>query len=393
MKKIFIGILVLIFFPIAYYFLHLHVLQMSESYVEKKKNTLQKEFYDKLNEYWAGESRLMYSEEYGSTSYVPMDMDAVQFIDNRNEKDATFYSSVERLFPYDRFPLLTSTMFKCLRPGCFRELYELNAVKNMPWRAFLLKYQEKDKFQMFIFKPVAVGYLQSSYNLRDWRPSLDESCTSALEYLIKEDRNYKDCYNQNNKKTINKILSLYNRYYYLQTEGHYQNFEDNNYVNFENIKLSPNPEGEPLCGHRINWIYNGFYRVYYDTYPLLTYEVTFNHLNYNNDKETYYTEHFFVVKICFWTLFFILFVYLSYLIYRFSKYRSTANSLSSKINIEPDISYLYNEIITKANLLLFIEPYQPNKLTTANEIYSEALKNKHNRDVLKKLLDRIKKEL
>ena len=38
----------------------------------------------------------------------------------------------------------------------------------------------------------------------------------------------KDCYNQNNKKTINKILSLYNRYYYLQTEGHYQNFEDNN---------------------------------------------------------------------------------------------------------------------------------------------------------------------
>lgn len=125
MKKIFIGILVLIFFPIAYYFLHLHVLQMSESYVEKKKNTLQKEFYDKLNEYWAGESRLMYSEEYGSTSYVPMDMDAVQFIDNRNEKDATFYSSVERLFPYDRFPLLTSTMFKCLRPGCFRELSKM----------------------------------------------------------------------------------------------------------------------------------------------------------------------------------------------------------------------------------------------------------------------------
>lgn len=67
----------------------------------------------------------------------------------------------------------------------------------------------------------------------------------------------------------------------------------------------------------------------------------------------------------------------------FSKYRSTANSLSSTPNIEPDISYLYNEIITKANPKMFIEPYQPNKLTTANEIYSEALKNKHNRDVLK----------
>lgn len=42
---------------------------------------------------------------------------------------------------------------------------------------------------------------------------------------------------------------------------------------------------------------------------------------------------------------------------------------------------------------MFIEPYQPNKLAIANEIYSEALKNKHNRDVLEKLLDRIKKEL
>jgi hypothetical protein len=55
--------------------------------------------------------------------------------------------------------------------------------------------------------------------------------------------------------------------------------------------------------------------------------------------------------------------------------------------------FCHHEIITKANPKMFIEPYQPNKLTTANEIYSEALKNKHNRDVLKKLLDRIKKEL
>lgn len=113
---------------------------MSEIYVEDKKSALQKEFYDKLNEYWGGESRLMYSEEYGNSSYIPMDMDAVRFIDNRNEKDMFFYSSVERLFPYDRFPLLTSTMFKCLKPGCFRELYELNAVKNTPCPALSTAY-------------------------------------------------------------------------------------------------------------------------------------------------------------------------------------------------------------------------------------------------------------
>lgn len=98
-------------------------------------------------------------------------------------------------------------------------------------------------------------------------------------------------------------------------------------------------------------------------------------------------------KFAFGHYFYTICLFVIILIYRFSKYRSTANSLSSKINIEPDISYLYNEIITKANPKMFIEPYQPNKLTTANEIYSEALKNKHNRDVLKKLLDRIKKEL
>lgn len=61
----------------------------------------------------------MYSEEYGSTSYVPMDMDAVQFIDNRNEKDATFYSSVERLFPYDRFHSTNINNVQMFKAGVF----------------------------------------------------------------------------------------------------------------------------------------------------------------------------------------------------------------------------------------------------------------------------------
>ena len=42
---------------------------------------------------------------------------------------------------------------------------------------------------------------------------------------------------------------------------------------------------------------------------------------------------------------------------------------------------------------MFINPYQPNKLAIANEIYSKALKNRYNRDVLEELLNRIKKEL
>lgn len=321
MKKILICVLGLILLSTAYYFLHLYALRMSEIYVENKKSTLQKEFYDKLNEYWGGESRLMYSEEYGNSSYIPMDMDAVRFIDDRSAKDIGFYSSVERLFPYDRFPLLTSTMFKCLKPGCFEQLYELNAVKTAPWQALLLKYKEKDEFQVFIFLPVAVGYLQSAIYMKDWRPSLDKSCEEALEYLVKEDKDYKGCYNPNNKRTIKNILALYNQYYYLQQKGHFGNgYEDDDYINFEEIWLSPNPEGEPQCGHQISWIYNGFYRVYYDVYPYSTYEVSFNYYNYNNDKEIYYDKYFSVIRISLRLLLVLLFVYLSYLLYNYYQY-------------------------------------------------------------------------
>lgn len=394
MKKIFICALGLILLFIAYYFLHLYVLRMSEIYVEDKKSTLQKEFYDKLNEYWGGESRLMYSEECGSATYIPMDMDAVRFIDNRSAKDMSFYSSVERLFPYDRFPLLTSTMFKCLNPGCFDQLYELNAVKNTPWQAFLLKYKEKDVFQMFVFLPVAVGYLESTAYMKDWRPSLDKSCGETLEYLAKEDKDYRGCYNQNNKKTIKNILALYNQYYYLQPKGHFgDRYENDDYINFEQIRISPNPEGEPLCGHQISWIYNSFYRVYYDVYPLCTYEVSFNYYNYNNDKDIYYAKYFSVMRICFGLLFISLFVCLSYLLYRYWKYPKKRNPIDSKSKEELDKSDLYNEIVEKANPKMFIEPYQPQKLAIANEIYSKAIKNRDSRDILEELLDRIKKEL
>ena len=398
MKRIFICVLGLILLFPAYYFLHLHVLRMSKIYVEDKKSTLQKEFYDKLNEYWGGESRLMYSEEYGRASYIPMDMDAVRFIDNRSAKDMSFYVSVERLFPYDRFPLLTSTMFKCLNPGCFGQLYELNAVKDIPWQAYLLKYKEKDKLQMFIFLPVAVGYLQSTAYMKDWRPSLDKSCDEALEYLVKEDKGCRGCYNQNNKKIIRKILTLYNQYYYLQQEGPFGKYYDNysynyNCINFEHISLSPDPEGKPICGHRINYIYNSFYRVYYDVYPICTYEVSFNYYNYNNDKDIYCAEHFSVMRICFGLLFILLFVYLAYLLYCYNQYPKKMNLMVSDPKIELDISDMYNEIVEKANPKMFIEPYQPQKLTVANEIYSKAIENKDSRDILEELLERIKKEL
>lgn len=130
--------------------------------------------------------------------------------------------------------------------------------------------------------------------------------------------------------------------------------------------------------------------MYYDIYPLCTYEVSFNHLNYENDKNSYYEENFFVIRICFWILFFMIFLYM---IFCFNKYRSNVNRVNSNDNDELIISNLYNEILEKANPKKFIEPYQPIKLAIANDIYSKAIKNRYNRVVLDELLNRIKKEL
>ena len=57
MKKILICVLGLILLSTAYYFLHLYALRMSEIYVEIKKSTMQKEFYEKQNENSEAQSR------------------------------------------------------------------------------------------------------------------------------------------------------------------------------------------------------------------------------------------------------------------------------------------------------------------------------------------------
>ncbi len=372
---------------------------MSETYVEDKKSTLRKEFYDKLNDYMGGESRLMFSDEFGNSSYKPIDMDAVRFIDNRDANDYEYYGSVERLFPYDRYPFLTSTMFKCLKPGCFGQLYELNAVIDIPWQAYLLKRNDKDEFQLFKFTPVAVGYLQSSANMKEWRPSLDKSCDEALEYITKEDKDYRTCYNQNYKKTVQNILNLYNDYYYLQKNE--QNTiigEFDNSINFEQIKLPPNPESDPLSGHNVNWIYNGFYRVYYDIYTICNFEVSFNDYNYKNDKDAFFAKYIFVIRFCSILVASILLACLLNFLYRNRKTDNEGNKTGPEIKAaiednEEDISKLYIEIIEKSNPKHFIEPYQPVKLNIANDIYSKAIENKNNRVVLKELKERIIKEL
>ena len=54
---------------------------------------------------------------------------------------------------------------------------------------------------------------------------------------------------------------------------------------------------------------------------------------------------------------------------------------------------LYNEIIKTSNPQLFIHPYNPEKLAIANDIYSKAIANKENLELLEELLKRMKEEL
>lgn len=115
--------------------------------------------------------------------------------------------------------------------------------------------------------------------------------------------------------------------------------------------------------------------------------------SYNNDKEIYYDKYFSVIRISLRLLLVLLFVYLSYLLYNYYQYLKIRVAIDSGAKEELDKADLYNEIIEKANPKKFIEPYQPQKLIVANEIYSKALNNRDSKDILEELLKRIKKEL
>lgn len=51
------------------------------------------------------------------------------------------------------------------------------------------------------------------------------------------------------------------------------------------------------------------------------------------------------------------------------------------------VSSIYGKVLDLSNPERFLKPYQPNKLEKANRIYSNALNNKDNIDILEKLLE------
>lgn len=69
------------------------------------------------------------------------------------------------------------------------------------------------------------------------------------------------------------------------------------------------------------------------------------------------------------------------------------NRAINELKIPFDTTNTYAYVIEHSNPKKFLDPYNPQKLIIANEIYSQALQNKENIDTLEQLIKRIKNEL
>ncbi len=390
MKKIILIAIAILSVFLLYCYVLTVIEHESTIYVESKKKELKKEFYDDLNDSFADNERLMCSEEYSNVNFTPIDMKAVRMIDNRSEDNVNHFV-IEHLFPYGRYLEEIQYLFTSFRPGHFKELEELYAIKHTPWHIILLKRMNHDQLKLFFFQPIAVGYQFVEPYMKSWRPSLEESCEDAYEYIIQEDKNYKNCFNPQNRRKVKEILGKYNHYYYLQPEElcNVRTWRNSiqSFKTYENPRI--NNSAIPPYGYSIDYIYNGYYRVYYGIMPH-TYKVEFNYYNYNLDKKEFCKKYDRIATVILILIILVLSIWLVTCLYKLKK--NNRKSRTSNI-LNHSVKMLYNEIIKASNPQLFIQPYNPEKLAIANDIYSKAIANKENIEILEKLLKRIKKEL
>lgn len=388
MKKIILTSCVILTIIFIYYYSLSIIEDEAVSYVTNKDEMLKKEFYDNLDEAFIDNSRMMYSKEYTGAEFTPIDMKAVRKIDERIEKIPS-ESLIERLFPpYGRYRKEVNYLFMMHQPESFKDLEEMYAVKNYPWEAFLLKRMDKKTLKLFNFIPIAVGYRKIESYLKSWRPSLEECCEGTLEYLINEDKDYSSCYNQNNKRKVAEVLKYYNRYYYLQRGR--LDYSDTHF-RFEDFEISKKTDADWYYLHRFSHIYNGYYRVYYDIIPAVTYNVEFNSYNYKQDKEDFYNKYKRIATIV--CCVFLIPLVVFFIVSLFSVLKSKNERANSIEPMKEDADELYDKVISASNPQLFIEPYNPQKLAIANDIYAKAINNKGNVKLLKNLWKRIEIEL
>lgn len=403
MKKLLLYI-ILIFACIGLYIglYSYYIPNLAESSIEKKRDSLEISIKRQIREAWNNDKALLYFKDHGGAKYLRMDMDAVHMIDHRIETKMPPYRLAEELFPNGRYSNNVRRAFVSLNPRNFDDLYELYYIQNVPWIGTYIE-QDKDPYniRVFTYIPLFVGYKKETISLRDYRPSFDKCCEGAKEYIQKDDPDNRMYYSPHNEDRVNKIVKLRNDYYYFQSRSLFKTSDPNNTYsedfdfanfNFSNHSLNAFPSGN------VSWVYTGFYKVYYLTYLKSNIYLSFNDTKYYQDIESYSSDKrttcniFFIILLCILVTLLLITYYKSKRIIENESSTETTISSDHKSNENDssnnkDTSVIYEEVLKLSNPELFIKPYQPEKLEKANRIYSTALKNKDNINVLVKLLE------
>lgn len=401
MKKILLYVFVIIaiigLYIGSYYF---YLPNLTKTTFENKRDSLETNIKRKIKEAWNNSNALLFFKDYGGAEYIRMDMDVVRYIDNRKDTEMPAYNLTWDLFPNGRYGNSVRKAFNSLRPGNFNDLYDLYYVKSIPWRGtFIAPDNDLYNIKIFTYTPLFVGYKKETISLREYRPSFDTSCKEAKKYIQEEDADNRMYYNEQNEEKANRIFNLRNDYYYFQLRDINRTFQPDIYTHefdFSKFNFRNHYKFDHLTG-TVNWVYNDFYKVYYLSQRVGNMYLTFNETKYNQDFDSYLSSKRTICNVILFICLGILgyFILMAFIKFKRDKIIKFTTEESSSIKIEDDTKnstnkdslVIYNKVIELSNPEKFIKPYQPEKLEKANRIYSTALNNKDNVDVLVKLLE------
>ncbi len=405
MKRIFCYLIVLIACIGGYFRVYnYYIPDKAQDTFEQRRDSLHLKIKKQINDAWNNDDAILSFKEYGGAKYLRMDMDAVRLIESKKKDNKSPYSLAWDLLPLGRYDNGVRWTFDYLKAGNFNDIYELYYINSLPWSAtFIGKEEDSYNIKVISCSPLFVGYKKETQSLREYRPSLDEVCKDAKEYLQKEDPDHRMYYSPGNEDRINKLFELRNDYYYFQFENYLNTVNPEIFIhekfdfggfNFHNHDKNAFPSGQ------VSWIYNNFYKVYYRSTRIGTMHLTFNDAKYNNDIESYISDKRYICNIVF--IIILSLIVISIPISIFWKKSKCKTSSLSKINNDSkekeeevkevkisnkDVSEIYERVIKLSNPELFINPSQPEKLEKANKIYSSALKNKEDINTLEILLE------
>ena len=387
MKKILylIVLVICIGVYIAVYFYYIP--SLAEATFEQKLESLEMDIKKQIKEAWENDNAFLFFNDYGGAKYLRMDMDVVRYIDKREDAKRPPYGLAWNLFPNGRYGNSVRMAFESLQPGAFSDLYELYYIQSKPWiGTYIAPDQDLYSIKVFNYYPLFIGYKTGNISLRNYRPSLDECCIDAKKYIQEEDKDNRMYYKPQNEEKVNKIFNLRNDYYYFQFRSSLETSTPDSYINEFNFATFNfhNHDKYNFPTGTLSWIYNGFYKVYYLTQRSGTMYLSFNDTRYNQELNSFISDKRSICNIVFLILIIISVISLAIIHTRNKKTNVKEKHLEKSSDI---VSPIYEKVVNLSNPVRFIKPYQPDKLEKANRIYSNALNNKDNIDILEKLLE------